>query len=242
MKKITKECNSYDEAFIVSVKAIKKVYLLYKTDFNKLSIAFDDFKQECALYFYKSLKAKLNPFNAVNLSFKAYYYIAKNLIHKECNHYNNINKFLKDKLNNQKQNTETLENIYNLSDENFEICQMLLEGYSLQEVAKALNKKPMTLQNSNIKKIRKTLADFYEITDYKSKHRNFKIDIDKIKYGKNHPASKPVCAYKTLEYINPVLRYESGRLAEKDFNSGIWASIKHGWKCGGYYWQYAKTN
>lgn len=251
MKEIN-ENSTYDDAFNVSVKMIKKVW---KTFPRKDVFEYGDLFSECALLFYGTLKKKFTPFDACNVCSTAYPWVAHNMMrkHKDSNHIcetdaDKVISKIPDRTCNIEQtvfNKQWLEsNPLNLKNIDWQICQLLMDGYDqLEEIGKRVHLSPNTVQQ-HMRDIRKNAAEYYCIDNYEKIRRPYSIKETSKKYGKDNHNSKPVECWKDGKYIRT---YESVRMAANDLGlmshgTSICAAIRKGYKSGGYTWKYAQAN
>lgn len=251
MKEIN-ENSTYDEAFKVSIKMIKKVW---KTFPLKDSFEYGDLLSECALLFYGTLKNKYAPCDACNICSTAYPWVAHNMMrkHKDINHIRGtdaekIMTHTSDKTCNVEQDTFNkmwLEsNPLELKDIDWKICQLLMDGYDqLEEIGAMVHLSPNTVQQ-HMKDIRKNAAKYYGVNNYEKIRRPYSLKETSKKYGKDNPNSRPVECWKDGKHLKT---YESVRMAANELGltpsgTSICAAIRKGYKSGGYTWKYAEAN
>lgn len=242
------ENSTYDEAFNVSKKMIK---LAWKNFSAKDKYEYDDFYQNCAMYFYGELKNKFSPFDACNICSKAYHFIALNMLKKikrkqdilaEDKWINNV----PDKqcnLEQQIENKQWLEsNPLNLKDVDWTICKLLMDGYDRFSIAEILGYTPNTIQ-FHMTEIRKKAAKYFDIDDYSKKYRTYQWrEESKTRIcGKNNPKSKKVLCLKDGVAIKTYgsMREAARELGLTPSGASIYSAIKNGYKSGGYEWKYA---
>lgn len=235
------ENSTYEEAFEVSKKMIR---LLWKSFQYKDKMEYDDFEQELAIEFWMRLAPNFSPFDACNICGKAYrwavYRISKRL--------KNVPSVVRDEALLEESTKGDLDdniaardwlnsNPLGLKSIDWKICQLLMNGFSLQDISRVIGLAFNTVQK-HMTAIRKTTAKYYGIENYQNKHRTYKISDEtreRLK-GANHHSAKKCGAYKDGVLIKT---WDSVRMAQNELNTtGIFQAIKTGYKCKGYEWKY----
>lgn len=242
-EQITNE-STYEEAFQVSVKAIKLVWKLFYLLREKMEYA--DFYQECALAFFGDIAIRFPPPDAVLVSCQRYKWIALNLL-KEHKRFPRTAKDELFALQPSNVDTPTLvedrdwlkSNPLDLKPIDWKICQLLMSGYQLREISKLTGLAFATLQ-FHLKPIRKALAEYYGIQDYSKMRRTYKLMSNQIKKGADHPRAKAVACYKDGVLVRT---YGSGGEACEAMgfprhSAAIFGAIKRNGKSAGYEWKF----
>ena len=228
------EKSTYLEAFEVSKRASKLIYKIY---LSGTGYEYKDFEQDCAVAFFGDLKYKYDAFSCCNMSYKCYKWVALNRLKKLRLEYNKYPIDV-ESLWCVDHHEELIRMCIGLSIKDWEIVDAIVGGYRLSEISSRVGYSAATVQ-THITEIRRKIANYFGIADYSSMRRKYTIDESRKLIGSKHPRSKRCCAYLNGKLYET---FESARQAEAKYGSGVFASIRDGYRCKGLVFRYAEAN